>query len=207
MPRKSSSTRDVFLNFPFDVRYRNLYLALIAGTTALGMKPRCVLEIETTTDRLNRLLKLISSCQYSIHDLSRVQLDAAAPRCPRFNMPFELGLTLARTGKLDPNHHWIVLEERPYRIQKSMSDLNGYDPYIHNGTVTGLLQVLKNAFHNPVSVADMKTAYTLLQLSAKGLKSENDCPDLYGAEAFRQLALMANKISGELRSLVNLDGL
>ena len=177
MSGKLKATRAVFLNFPFDVRYRNLYLALIAGTTALGMKPRCVLEIETTTDRLNRLLKLISSCQYSIHDLSRVQLDAAAPRCPRFNMPFELGLTLARTGKLDPNHHWIVLEERPYRIQKSLSDLNGYDPYIHNGTVTGLLQVLKNAFHNPVvSMADMKTTYTLLQLSAKGLKSENDWP-------------------------------
>src|SRR6266478_3704596 len=90
MTRKSNSARDVFLNFPFDARYGNLYLALIAGTTALGMKPRCVLEIETTTDRLNRLLKLISSCQYSIHDLSRVQLDAAAPGCPRFNMPFEL---------------------------------------------------------------------------------------------------------------------
>src|ERR1700730_3552812 len=101
MTRKSNSARDVFLNFPFDARYGNLYLALIAGTTALGMKPRCVLEIETTTDRLNRLLKLISNCQYSIHDLSRVQLDAGAPRCPRFNMPFELGLTLARTGRLD----------------------------------------------------------------------------------------------------------
>jgi len=78
---------------------------------------------------------------------------------------------------LDPNHHWIVLEEKPYRIQKSLSDLNGYDPYIHNGTVTGLLQALRNAFHNPVvSMADMKTTYTLLQLSAKGLKSENDWP-------------------------------
>ena len=202
MPRKPAPSRDVFLNVPFDQRYEKLYVALIAGTTALGLKPRCVLEIEPTADRLNRLLKLIAECQYSIHDLSRVQLDSVSPRCPRFNMPFELGLTLAPTGRLDGNHHWIVLEEMPYRIQKSLSDLNGYDPHIHHGTVTGLLQVLRDAFHNPlrtVSMAGLKNAYSRLRGSAEDLKTENRWMDLYRPEAFRQLVFASNKISGEMR--------
>jgi hypothetical protein len=32
------------------------------------------------------------SCSYSVHDLSRVQIDRNPPATPRFNMPFELGL-------------------------------------------------------------------------------------------------------------------
>ena len=50
---------------------------------------------------LDRILWPIQSCRYSIHDLSRVQLDRAAPRTPRFNMPFELGLSVA-WAKLNP---------------------------------------------------------------------------------------------------------
>jgi hypothetical protein len=37
---------------------------------------------------------LIRSCGYSLHDLSRVKVDLRRPRTPRFNMPFELGLTV-----------------------------------------------------------------------------------------------------------------
>lgn len=198
MPEQATSSRDVFLNFPFDRRYENLYLALIAGVTALGLKPRCVLEIKPTTDRLNRLLELIGKCQCSVPDLSRVQLTAGAVRCPRFNMPFELGLTLARTGKLDPSHYWIVLEEVPDRIQKSLSDLNGYDPFIHYGTVAGMLQALSDAFEQPageVSVAEMKTIYRLLRNFANGLQSANRWSDLYRLSAFRQLVLAAKEIS------------
>ena len=39
MPKKSLGKRDVFLNLPFDKRYEKLYMALIAGTTALGLNP------------------------------------------------------------------------------------------------------------------------------------------------------------------------
>jgi hypothetical protein len=190
---------EVFLNFPFDARYERMYLALIAGVTALGLNPHCVLEIKTTADRLNRLLTLISECQYSVHDLSRVQLSADRPRCPRFNMPFELGMTIARADKLESDTHWIVLEEKPYRLQKSLSDLNGYDPFVHKGTVTGLLQALLDAFEDPahsVSMAEMKASYTALRIVAAQLKLENDWPDLYRAAAFRQLVVAANKLPG-----------
>ncbi len=188
---------EVFLNFPFDARYERMYLALIAGVTVLGLNPRCVLEIKTTADRLNRLLKLISECQYSVHDLSRVQLSADSPRCPRFNMPIELGMTVARADKVDSGNHWIVLEEKAYRLQKSLSDLNGYDPFVHRGTVTGLLQALLDAFGNPahsLSMTEMKASYAALRMVAAQLKVDNGWPDLYRAAAFRQLVVAANKL-------------
>jgi len=90
-PARSVKRTKVFLNLPFDAQHEKIYLALIAGLSALGLTPRCVLEIQPTSARLTRLLRLISSCEYSIHDLSRVQLSPTAPRCPRFNMPFEIG--------------------------------------------------------------------------------------------------------------------
>ena len=88
--------KDVFLNVPFDRRYESLYLALIAGLSGLGLTPRCVLEVPAgARNRLERLFALLRSCGASIHDLSRVELSPDAPRCPRFNMPFELGLAAA----------------------------------------------------------------------------------------------------------------
>ena len=93
----AAKQKSVFLNLPYDRSFQNLFLAFIAGTSALGLIPRATLEIPGSTRRLDRILSLIQSCQYSIHDLSRVQLDRHPPATPRFNMPFELGLTWAPT--------------------------------------------------------------------------------------------------------------
>src|SRR5262249_15117858 len=121
MPRRPTKRGNTFLNLPFDARHERIYLALIAGICAFGLTPRCVLEIQPTSARLRRLLELISSCEFSIHDLSRVQLSATSPRCPRFNMPFELGMTIAWSETANRNHYWIVLESQKYRLQKSLS--------------------------------------------------------------------------------------
>jgi hypothetical protein len=51
-------------------------------------------EIPGGARRLDRILRLIRSCRYSFHDLSRVELDRNPPPTPRFNMPFELGLAI-----------------------------------------------------------------------------------------------------------------
>jgi len=90
MARFSSKT--AFLNVPYDDRYRDLYFAFIAGLTAFGLDPRATLEVPGGKRRLDRIFELITSCQYSFHDLSRVQLDRKRPQAPRFNMPFELGV-------------------------------------------------------------------------------------------------------------------
>ncbi len=37
-------------------------------------------------------------------------------------------------------HVWFVCESRNYRLAKSLSDLNGTDPFIHDGTVEGIFR-------------------------------------------------------------------
>lgn len=65
----------VFLNIPYDDRFRRQYLAYIVGLSQLGLQPRATLGIPGGERRLDRILALIQSCRYSIHDLSRVEID------------------------------------------------------------------------------------------------------------------------------------
>ena len=155
--------RDVFINCPFEKRYERVFLALIAGLVGLNLRPRSVLEIDTTHDRVRRIWSLLRSCQYSIHDLSKVQLSKAAKNSgkfsvPRFNMPFEAGLAvaLAQTTR----HQWKVFEEKAYRIQESCSDLNGYEAFIHDLDPEVVLRKLLTAFiGQPGEEAVLKIIY------------------------------------------------
>src|ERR1043165_2875514 len=99
------SPKTAFINVPYDDRFQDLYLAFIAGLTAFGLDPRATLEVPGGDRRLDRIFELITSCRYSFHDLSRVQLDRKHPRTPRFNMPFELGLALGWLHTTRSNNH------------------------------------------------------------------------------------------------------
>ena len=79
-PKRGVNRGSVFLNIPYDDAFENLLLAYIAGLSAFGFAPRATLEIPFSRRRLERILSLIESSEYSIHDLSRVQLDRYAPR-------------------------------------------------------------------------------------------------------------------------------
>lgn len=120
--------RSVFLNVPFDPQYEEMLVWLIAGLVSLSRTPRSVLEIaENGSGRLERLQRLIAECRVSIHDLSRVGTPV------RFNMPFELGLACA-TASHNRNHDYILLEKVQHRLDRTLSDLKGRDPYIHRGS-------------------------------------------------------------------------
>src|SRR5947199_10821172 len=103
-----------------------MFVALIAGLCAFGLRPRATLEIPGPTRRLDRILELISACRYSFHDLSRVQLSRGAPR---FNMPFRSERRRAAT-RWRPPHQWFPLDARPYRVQQTLSDLGRTDAYL-----------------------------------------------------------------------------
>jgi len=112
-------------------------------------------------------------------------------------MPFELGLAVAAAEhrKKDGKHHWVVLEGERYRLQKSLSDLNGFDPFIHGGTISGLLRVLSDAFDKTaaaVSRDHMMKLYGLLRLFALNLKAQERSDDLYRPSAFRKLVFAAS---------------
>lgn len=182
-----------FLNIPYDARYGRLYLAFIAGLSAYGLAPRATLEIPGGQGRLDRILELIQECRYSFHDLSRVELDASHPRTPRFNMPFELGLAVACQKLVRADQTWFVFESKRYRLMKSLSDLNGTDPYIHGGTVGGVFRELTNALvriKQQPSVEEMSGIYRELRKALPQILREAGTDSLYGARVFRNLAFV-----------------
>lgn len=191
------SPQTALINIPYDDRFQDLYLAFIAGLSAFGLDPRATLDVPGGTRRLDRIYELITSCQYSFHDLSRVQLDTQPPRTPRFNMPFELGLVLGwlKTSTRS-NHTWFIFEAVKRRISKSLSDLDGTDPYIHDGRPKGVFRELGNAL---VRNADQPT---MQQMNAIYKSIKNDSPlivkntgarSLFEARVFKQLVVLARK--------------
>lgn len=139
---RTHAARQAFLNVPYDSGYEDLYLAFIAGLCGFGLTPRATIEIPSSDRRLDRIIKLIRSCGFSFHDLSRVELDRHAPFTPRFNMPFELGLAVDWARTVRAAHQWFVLESEPHRLEKSLSDINGTDPFVHGGSPRGVLAAL-----------------------------------------------------------------
>src|SRR5258706_11086444 len=192
MPRDTRKTE--FLIIPYDERYENLYFALIAGLCAFGVKPRATLEISHGERRLDRIFNLMTSCHYSFHDLSRVQVNRSVPATPRFNMPFELGLLLGWKKTLKSDHTWWVLEAEERRIQKSLSDLDGTDALIHGETIKGVFRVLNNALvkssYRP-TVSQMNLTYRQVKSGSKLIMKAAGAKTFFEARVFHELVLMA----------------
>lgn len=131
----------VFLNVPFDAKYKDLFLALVTGVVGHGATPRCVLELPSSSSRMVRLKRLIRQCPISFNDLSRVQLSFVAGhgRVPRFNMPFELGMAVMTGNDI------FLLEEKPHRIGVTLNDMNGWDTIVHQNNAEVLLARVSDA--------------------------------------------------------------
>jgi len=186
---------DVFLNIPYDEKFQNLYLAYIAGISAYGSVPRTTLEIPGGERRLDRIFSLIRACQYSVHDLSRVELDRRPPRTPRFNMPFELGLAVAWARTNLRKHVWFVCEAMERRIEKSLSDLKGTDVHIHNGNVRGVFRELGDAFvrsERQPAVPQMWRVFRDVKRSLPNILRSAGTGSVYRARVFRDLCVVAS---------------
>ena len=188
----------LFLNIPYDASFRDLYLAYIAGVSSFGLVPRATLEIPGGERRLDRILSLIRTCAYSLHDLSRVELDHHSPRTPRFNMPFELGLAVSWQKLKRPNHTWFVFEAMPRRAEKSLSDISGTDVYIHNGNARGVFTQPCNAFvrlKSQPTTREMEQAYERLTELLPELKERAGASSPFEARGFQDLVLAARDIT------------
>lgn len=195
----AASERSVFLNVPFDSDYEECFLALIAGLTGLGLKPRSVLEVTPGKDRLQRIYRLLRSCRYSLHDLSRVELSAGHPR---FNMPFEAGLATALA--LDRRgHDRFVLESQPHRLQRTCSDLNGTDPEIHLGTAEGVLACVLNLFRRvqPIDPDDLNLILQSVRAAADLVKNRKGSGGIYTRACFLNLVSTAEATEFTIRAL------
>ena len=198
MPRQRVEPDAVFLNIPYDPQFERLYVAYIVDLTILGFVPRATLGIPSGARRLERIFDLIQRCRFSIHDLSRVQLDREAPRAPRFNMPFELGIAVAWAAQNASRHTWFTCEEDKYRPLKSISDLNGTDFHIHNGTVEGVMRELCNAFvrtKKRPNVPFMMGVYRKLRRRLPLIQQAAGAASLFEARVFDDMCIAVAELS------------
>ncbi len=185
----------VFLNIPYDRAYGERFLAYIAGLTAFGLFPRATLELTSGERRLDRIFALISECRYSFHDLSLVKLDRKPPATPRFNMPFELGLVAGWQKAAPSGHIWFVFESSAYRLQKSLSDLNGTDPFIY-GEPDGILREIRNALarnDNQPTFRQMRIILESLKADVPRIKKNAGAKSLFEAGAFAESVVVARR--------------
>jgi hypothetical protein len=193
--------KSVFLNVPYDEEFSGIYVAYIVGLYQLGLVPHLASEIPGGDRRLDKIFKLIRSCRYSIHDLSRVEMGDAPTAVPRFNMPLELGMTITWQRLHPSRHDWFVWESDHYRIQRSASDLNGTDACIHNGTPEGVLRELRNAFHRDKmpSVPDMLALYRFVNNNVDAILQRNGTSNRYDKSVFKELCRLSNYLTDILR--------
>jgi hypothetical protein len=181
----------VFLNVPFDKKYQPLFIAIIAALVSIGYHPRCVLEIaETGQGRLTRIRKHLERCRTSIHDLSRVSLP------PRFNMPFELGLaySIMFYVKQPLNYKIIIMESENHRLSRTLSDMAGYDPYIHHSKPLTIISSILNALGKTRAKPSPKEIYTiwrkLMRVSRKLIITHGE-DGIYSRVLFRRVVAVA----------------
>lgn len=184
----------VFLNLPYDAKFHRLFLAYVAGVVSFGLQPRVALEVPGGVGRISRIITLIRACQYSFHDLSRVEVDIKRPHTPRFNMAVELGLAVMLNA-LDGGQHIRCVFERDFRrVRKSTSDLAGTDVYQHDGTIRGVLREIGNALvhvEKRPDFGDTLQVYRTLQSSLPVILKRSGANTVYSARVFSELVAMA----------------
>lgn len=91
---RSDYQLSVFINCPFDRRYRKLFHAIVFTVHDCGYIARSAYEIAPTSPlRMIKIPQIIAECRLGIHDLSRTEVDRKT-KLPHFNMPLELGIFL-----------------------------------------------------------------------------------------------------------------
>lgn len=139
--------QQVFLNVPFDIRYKKLLQALVFAVHECGLIARCASEREDGGEvRVEKLYTLIRDSRFGIHDLSRTTLDTKH-RLPRFNMPLELGLFLGAHrfgGAAQRRKSCLILDRDRYRFQIFCSDIAGQDIRAHENQVEKALAAVRN---------------------------------------------------------------
>jgi len=140
--------------------------------------------------------------KYSIHDLSRCQGDANE-NLARFNMPLELGIALAlRLVERDERaqHDWFLLVPRGHSYQKFVSDLAGFDPCQHDGTVeTAVPAVMSWLATRPDSIVVPTPASVLACLPAFEITVELTQAQWHGQLPWVNLLGIAHRIAKRLQ--------
>lgn len=132
--------RSIFVNCPFDVAYKPLFDAIVFTAAYCKFGVRSALKVSDAGElRLAKIVRLIKESRFSIHDISRIELDAGLPR---FNMPIELGIAIGARHFGERgigDHQMLVLDSERYRYQRVASDLAGIDIHAHADRIEGVI--------------------------------------------------------------------
>ncbi|HEX8408725.1 MAG TPA: hypothetical protein VF883_07670 [Thermoanaerobaculia bacterium] len=128
--------RNVFINCPFDAAYAPIFEAVVFAVFDAGFHPRSARErLDSSEIRLHKIIDLIRRCRFSIHDLSRTELDEVTA-LPRFNMPLELGVDIGckAFSRAHGRKSFLIFDSEQYRFQKFLSDIGGQDIHRHGNS-------------------------------------------------------------------------
>lgn len=149
---------NVFINCPFDEKYKTLLKPLLFTIVALGFTPRIALErADSAEQRISKICGLIGESKYSIHDLSRLK-SSTEEEYYRQNMPFELGIDYG-SRKFHPgllqHKRFIILATTRFDYMRALSDLSGVDIQAHEDKPRTLIRKLRNWFYSTVGITDI----------------------------------------------------
>jgi hypothetical protein len=188
---------NVFINCPFDPAYQPLFEAVVFAVAMCGYNVRSALEVVDSGDlRLQKIIRMIEDSRFSVHDVSRVELDTSTG-FPRFNMPIELGIALGikHLGrKALRDHRMLILDRTRYRYRKFASDLAGLDISEHRNRPRRIIQAVRD-FLPPLAGAHMpgagaiETAYRAFQrkLPAMAAAAQQTVGELTYADRLRHI--------------------
>lgn len=128
----------MFVNCPFDGKYKALRDAILLSALACGFTPRMANDSgDVSRSRMERITETMRECAYSIHDLSRCK-GGGEWNYARFNMPLELGMAMSMA------HDWLALVPVGPRYEVFVSDLAGYDLKSHDETPPAVIRAVVN---------------------------------------------------------------
>jgi len=140
-----SFNRNVFINCPFDEKYKVLLRPLIFSLLYFELNPQ-ISETESSAHvRVKNIMRLIRTSKYSIHDISRKKAlkkgDVA-----RFNMPYEMGLDIGcqefGVGLLKQKK-CLIFDSNSHDYDISISDISGQDIKEHNDDPETLIRKVR----------------------------------------------------------------
>lgn len=85
--KEGAIRRSRFYKLSIRRNYLPILHAIVCAILDAGFAPYSALALDDSSEvRMEKILKLIGHCKFSVHDLSRTELDGAT-QLPRFNMP------------------------------------------------------------------------------------------------------------------------
>jgi len=172
--QKLKYNENVFINCPFDAKYKPLFEAIVFAVHDCGFVARCALEEDDGSQiRVQKIYAIISQCRLGIHDLSRIEVSKDT-RLPRFNMPLELGAFLGAKyfgGSEQRRKSCLILDSQKYRYQKFISDIAGQDIQAHGNDPRKTVSIVRNwlRVYSPVSIPSGSIIWSRYEAFRSGL--------------------------------------